>query len=462
MRSYLKYLLLVFAVTFSFTVMAQSVQWRDQHKVKRRETVFGIAKEYGISIQQLIDANPVMKQTGYELKKGDLIFVPFAKEGDFNPDGTVATKDSRKVTSKATDNNKVKPVNAIRVGVMLPLHNQDGDGKRMIEYYRGILLALNQLKSEGITTEVHAWNVPKGSDIRVTLTDKNAPNLDIIFGPLYSDQVKPLADFCRNNNIKLVIPFSITGNEVETNPNIFQVYQTEETLNNKAIACFLERFQKSHHPVFINCNDANSQVGVFTSSLRKQLDLQKIKYDLTSTSSSSADFTKHFDASRPNVVVVNSEKSPQLNEVFAKLAQLKKARPGIAISLYGYSQWFVYQDYDLDYFFKYNTYIPTTYYYNKAADKTKELEALYQEQYNEPMAKQYIPRMAITGYDQAEFFVRGMKLHGKNFKGTASEVKYKPLQTRYNFVRVGQGGYVNDNFQLVHFKTDQTMENLVY
>ena len=308
----------------------------------------------------------------------------------------------------------------------------------MIEYYRGILLALNQLKSEGITTEVHAWNVPKGADIRVTLTDKNAPNLDIIFGPLYSDQVKPLADFCRNNNIKLVIPFSITGNEVETNPNIFQVYQTEETLNNKAIACFLERFQKS------------------------QLDLQKIKYDLTSTSSSSADFAKHFDASRPNVVVVNSEKSPQLNEVFAKLAQLKKARPGIAISLYGYSQWFVYQDYDLDYFFKYNTYIPTTYYYNKAADKTKELEALYQEQYNEPMAKQYIPRMAITGYDQAEFFVRGMKLHGKNFKGTASEVKYKPLQTRYNFVRVGQGGYVNDNFQLVHFKTDQTMENLVY
>ena len=271
-----------------------------------------------------------------------------------------------------------------------------------------------------------------------------------------------MADFCLNNNIKLVIPFSITGNEVETNPNIFQVYQTEETLNNKAIACFLERFQKSHHPVFINCNDANSQVGAFTSSLRKQLDLQKIKYDLTSTSSSSADFAKHFDASRPNVVVVNSEKSPQLNEVFAKLAQLKKARPGIAISLYGYSQWFVYQDYDLDYFFKYNTYIPTTYYYNKAADKTKELEALYQEQYNEPMAKQYIPRMAITGYDQAEFFVRGMKLHGKNFKGTASEVKYKPLQTRYNFVRVGQGGYVNDNFQLVHFKTDQTMENLVY
>ena len=61
-----------------------------------------------------------------------------------------------------------------------------------------------------------------------------------------------------------------------------------------------------------------------------------------------------------NVVILNSEKSPQLNEVFNKLAQLKKARPGIAISLYGYNQWFVYQDYYLDQYFKYNTYIPST------------------------------------------------------------------------------------------------------
>ena len=379
MRTYLKYLFLLFAMTFSYSVLAQSVQWRDQHKVKRKETIFGIAKEYGVSIPQLLDANPSMKQPGYELKKGDLIFVPFSKEGDFRPDGTVMGKNAK--TAKPTKPAAPVPANAIRVGVMLPLHNQDGDGKRMVEYYRGLLLALDQLKGEGITTDVHAWNVPKGADIRSTLLEPNASKLDIIFGPLYSDQVKPLADFCRTNGIKLVIPFSITGNEVETNANVFQVYQTDASLNNKAIASFLERFQKSHHPVFINCKDASSQVGDFTSSLRRQLELQKIKYDLTSTTSSAPDFAKHFSASCPNVVIVNSEKSPQLNEVFAKLEQMKKTRPGIAVTLYGYNQWFVYQDYDLDQFFKYNTYIPSTYYYNKAADKTKELEAKYTEKY---------------------------------------------------------------------------------
>ena len=43
-----------------------------------------------------------------------------------------------------------------------------------------------------------------------------------------------------------------------------------------------------------------------------------------------------------------------------------------------------------------------------------------------------------------------------------SEVKYKPLQTRYNFEQVGQGGYRNNHFQLIHFKSDQTIDNLIY
>ena len=46
-------------------------------------------------------------------------------------------------TSKAVNNN------TISVGVMLPLHQVDGDGKRMVEYDRGILLAFKQLKTEG-------------------------------------------------------------------------------------------------------------------------------------------------------------------------------------------------------------------------------------------------------------------------------------------------------------------------
>ena len=45
---------------------------------------------------------------------------------------------------------------ALRVGVMLPLHDVNGDGRRMVEYYRGFLMACDSLKMEGISIDVSA------------------------------------------------------------------------------------------------------------------------------------------------------------------------------------------------------------------------------------------------------------------------------------------------------------------
>lgn len=450
----------VLAMLFCIQASAQTNKWQDIHRVKKGETIFGIARDYGISLQQLIDANPEMKQEGYELKKGDWVFVPFAKAEDVKATALPSAQAAQKAagtTTKAT-----KPDDGvIRIGVMLPLHNNDGDGRRMVEYYRGMLLALNQLDTEGIKTEVQAWNVPIDADIRTKLLEDGVSRLNVIFGPLYSNMVDPLADYCQRNDIKMVIPFSITGNEVDRNANIFQVYQTPDELNNKSIAAFIERFP-NHHPIFINCNDATSDKGVFTSGLRRQLDAKSRSYNLTNLNTPQADFAKAFSPNQPNVIVVNTARSPQLNQVFAKLDSLKQTHPGLAISMFGYTEWLMYQKYDLAQFFKYSVYIPTTFYYNAVSDRTEALEKLYLTAYGEPMDQSALPRFAITGYDHTMFFIRGLKEQGEKFNGLADLSKWKPLQTRLNFKRIGQGGYKNQHFQLVHFKVDQTMESITY
>ena len=231
----------VFASLLCLHASGQAPQWQDLHKVKRGETLFGIAKDYNVTIQQIIDANPEMKKEGYELQKGAWIAVPFGKKGDKRrgpaspqaaPQAAKGSVSAQRPAAPATK----KKDGTIRVGVMLPLHNDDGDGRRMVEYYRGLLLAFNQMKAEGINTDVHAWNVAKDADIRTTLLDANAASLDIIFGPLYTPQVKPLADFCRRNQIALVIPFSIESREVESNSQVFQVYQTDALLTAIALS----------------------------------------------------------------------------------------------------------------------------------------------------------------------------------------------------------------------------------
>lgn len=54
---------LLFLGLFAFmaeTACAQLNSYRELHKVKRKETIFGIAKDNGLTIEELIKANPEM------------------------------------------------------------------------------------------------------------------------------------------------------------------------------------------------------------------------------------------------------------------------------------------------------------------------------------------------------------------------------------------------------------------
>lgn len=452
----------IICTLLSMTVLAQTTVWRDIHKVKKRETVFGIAKDYGITIEQLLDANPEMKAEGYELKKGDWIFVPYSKSGDKKADKTSPTTTTSSVQKPAVQKSEKATEKVLNVGVMLPLHNINGDGRRMTEYYRGLLMAVEDLKKQGQSINVFAWNVPEEADIRTILLDKNAAKCNIIFGPLYTKMVKPLADFCKQYNIRLVIPFSISGNDVNEYEQIFQVYQDDYDMNLHAVNAFLERFSTNGHPIFVDCNDETSRKGNFTTALRTQLTAQGIAYNITNLNTSDENFAKAFVTGKKNVVVLNTARSPELNAVFAKLDELKKSNPKLQIAIYGYTEWLMYRDYDLKNFYKYNVYIPTTYYYNNAASKTKEFESRYRTEFGSRMM-QSLPRFPLTGYDQGMYFLSGMAKYGTAFVGSQKQSSYKSLQTRLRFARVNNtGGYKNNNFQLIHYLDNQTVEAINY
>ena len=74
-----RYLITCLLLLMAIVVSAQNTNMRTRHKVEKSETVFGIAKKYGITIEDLINANPEMKKQGYELKKDDTLNIPYPK-----------------------------------------------------------------------------------------------------------------------------------------------------------------------------------------------------------------------------------------------------------------------------------------------------------------------------------------------------------------------------------------------
>lgn len=413
------------------------------YKVKKSDTLYGIAHYHGITVDQLINANPEMKLPGYQLHKGARLYIPTPQS-----------------TSAASTAATAKQSRVLRVGVALPLHNVDGDGKRMVEYYRGILLGCDSLKRAGYSIDIHSWNLDATADPAILTRDPAAAQCDIIFGPLYSVQVHALAEFCKARDIKLVIPFSISGDDVTSYTQIFQIWQSDDKLNNNAIEAFLKRY-KDARVVLIDCNDKTSKKGNFTFGLRNRLSARGQEYRVTNLNSSLEMFGKAFDQNRLNVVVLNTGRSPELNQAIAKLRALRAQQHGLRVALFGYNEWLMYAPGNVDTFCSFDTCVPSYYYYNSVDPRTKALEAEYQKWFHTQPMYAY-PRFFLTGYDHAQFFLRGLAKYGKAFKGTAGQSTYRPFQTPLVFKQVGDKGMQNDNFQLIHFTTGGRIESLTY
>lgn len=453
MARILKCLLLETIIVFATgAMMAQTQKGQEVHKVKKKETIFGIARQYGLSVQELVNANPEMNTPGYELKKDSYIVIPSK--------GTQETKPQpvEQPVSVNRQTTTVKTDGTIRLGVMLPLHDVNGDGRRMVEYYRGILMACDSLKKIGISVDVHAWNTPDDEDIAPVLQDKAAQQCDLIIGPLYSKQMAQLSQFVTRHDIRLVIPFSINAPELLTNRNIFQIYQSTNNFNESVIEQFLQKFS-GYRPVLIDCNDSTSTKGLFTSALRRQLEVRGISYGITNLKSSEETFAKAFSKTQPNVVILNTGRSPELNVAIAKLNGLTATQPELRITMFGYTDWLMYTQYQLDNFYKYDVYIPSAYHYNPLTSKTQRVQQKYRWNFHQDMMNA-LPRFAITGFDHAMFFLQGFHRYGKDFTGAPGLLGYQPVQTPLKFERIGNGGLRNRSLLFVHYMPEHRVETI--
>ena len=160
-------------------------------------------------------------------------------------------------------------------------------------------------------------------------------------------------------------------------------------------------------------------------------------------------------------MILNSGRSPQLSVAMAKLESLKNAQPALRISLFGYTEWLMYTENNLERFFRFDTYIPTSFYYNALDARTRQLEQSYRRWFHADM--QYaLPRFAVTGYDHAQFFVRGLASLGKAFRGTRGQSSYLPLQSPLLFKQVSTAGMQNEYFQLIHYTPSGRIESVAY
>ena len=191
------------------------------------------------------------------------------------------------------------------------------------------------------------------------------------------------------------------------------------------------------------------------------MEQRNVNYSLTNLKSGEDNFAKAFSRTQPNVVILNSSRSPELGVAFSKINGLKAINPELDITMFGYTEWLMYTRTHLDNFYKYNAYIPSVFYYNPLSTATQRLQQKYRWNFHTDM-QNTLPRFAITGFDHAYFFIRGLHKYGKTFNGAAGMFGYPPVQTPLEFERYGNGGLRNKAMLFVHYTPEHRVETIKF
>ena len=412
---------------------------REMHKIKRKETVYSISRMYGITEEELIAANPEIK--GKKLKKGKFLCIPYTKNKKDQvtpkPEATVAPTDTELFDKNKKESRKFS---TIKAAVVLPF-NVDGTGNpdeqlRMVEYYEGFLMAVDSLKEKGVSIDLYTYDSGKTTaSVSQVLNKPEMKSMDIIFGPAHADQVKPMADFAKKNNVRLVVPFTSKGDDVFDNPSVYQINTPQSYLYSEVYEHYLRKFPNAH-VIFLDAETGHNDKDDFIKGLKEELKNKQITFkELKGESINPEGMKLAVDSLRENVIIPTSGKNVALIKILPQMIVTAREHPNYDMKLFGYPEWQTYTHDHLSSFFELDTYFYSSFYTNNLFPAAIQFTQSYRRWFSKDMANTY-PRYGMLGFDTAFFFLQGLHKYGSNFEDNMNNMMVTPIQTGFKFDRV--------------------------
>ena len=431
---------------------------REMHKVKRKETIFSISREYNITEAELIAANPELKGKD-KIKRGSWLCIPYPSS---------AVQQTTDVQTIPTDSelfneNKKKNVHfkTIKAAVILPfLNTSKNESARMVEYYEGFLMAVDSLKKTGTSIDLYTYSSGSETSSLESILKKNElKQVDIIFGPAYQQHIASLAAFAKDNNIRLVIPFTSKDNTVFQNPSIYQINTPQSYLYSEVYDHFVRQFPNAN-VIFIEASQNTQEKKEFIKGLKEELKNRSVSVKSLKENSSTESFKAVLQEGKSNIFIPTSGSNLTLVKILPQLTLLVREQPKSDIHLFGYPEWQTYTEDHLEAFFELDTYFYSSFYTNNLLPAATRFTKNYRRWYGKDMGDRY-PKYGMLGFDTGFYFLNGLANYGSDFENKMQLMNIVPIQTGFKFQRVNNwGGFINKKVFFVHFTKNYELVKL--
>lgn len=212
------------------------------YEVKPKEGFYRLKTKFGLSEEEVIALNPYAKDG---LKEGMILKLPKEEASISQEDISVVNLENR------IDNKKMKTV-----ALMLPfrlmrsasdtmssdddLLKKDPTLRVALDFYSGALMAAEFAKDKGISVTMNVYDTENSESKIATIVSKSEfKNVDAVIGPLLQKNVEKTSNMLKDEKIPVFSPLS--NREMAMNDNLFQTLPTDAVLEKIMI-----RYLKEH------------------------------------------------------------------------------------------------------------------------------------------------------------------------------------------------------------------------
>ena len=126
---------------------------KETYEVKKKETLYSIAQRFGVSVDEIVAANPTIEPDKKDrIKKGQVLCIPF----------TQAELEAMRPVEVEEEEIVIKEPVPVNFAVIMPFgldqQKKTREAITMIDFYEGIMLAVSEMKRDGVSGKVYAYD----------------------------------------------------------------------------------------------------------------------------------------------------------------------------------------------------------------------------------------------------------------------------------------------------------------
>lgn len=488
-------------------VVGADLSKTDLYVIKDGETLYRIASDHGITVDNLLSANPGLDafnySSGTEIKIPQAIRMADGVRNSSAADGaSVSVTEPVKASAEAVaeDDMQSSPVGNgdegpsvaavssglsreaavsgrtaaesgkemndsgdLNIAVMLPFmlaaESPSKPAMLFTDFYKGFLLAADTLSHAGKRINVYAYDTASSLDtVKVLMARPEMSRMDLIIAPENDEQLDYIVSTADDENTFILNSFAVKNDSYKDNANVIQTNIPHQQMYQKAISAFIAEFG-DRHPVFVSRIGGAADKDEFVALMKSALADRGTEFtEVVFREVLSDEDLSGLDPEKSYVFIPVSGSRSEFIKIVPALKRYNETMAGAeGIAMFGFPEWVTFRGDMQENLSRLNAVVYSRFYNDENYYPSRRVAEKFRSCYGRDMISS-APSQGMLGYDTGCYVIKAMRKNDGDFH--LSPFAYDGLQSSFVMEDNDVDGLVNTSLLLLKFKPDGLVERI--